>query len=201
MNQGGSRGLISGWLEYRGARQDLTGQKKLGLGGQVWKRQMKDEGTWKKWRTGVGAEKDRKACRVSCGRLAENLYSLKYSPKTSAAQYFHCSKYQWKALAKASTSFHCWLIQLTAACRGFSYSISPYGLDRAVTVWPLSATPAVDYRSSGGFDWVSKNLKQSYICTVMLKDHYWDNTSTPKLCDFRIQAACLTWVLLSYYRP
>lgn len=37
---------------------------------------------------------EKPACRVSCGRLADNLDSLKYSPKTSAAQHFHCSKYQ-----------------------------------------------------------------------------------------------------------
>lgn len=104
-NQGGSRDLISGLSGVQRSETRPYRAQKLGPGGQVWERQMKDEGMWKKGRTGVGAEKGRKACHVNCGKLAENLYSLKYSPKTSAAQYFHCSKYQWKALPKASTSF------------------------------------------------------------------------------------------------
>lgn len=169
--------------------------RKLGPGECIWRRQMKDEGMWKKQRTGAGAEKGRKACHVSYERPAENLYLLKYSPKTSAAHYFHCSKHQWKALPKPSTSSQCWLIGTTAAGCSSSYCISPCGRSaQPITTGPLWVTLVAGYRSSGGFDCVSKSQVIPDTRSNINRPHYWHDISTPKSCHFRIDGARETWV-------
>lgn len=125
----------------------------------------------------------KKACHVSWERLAETLHSLEYSPKRSAAQYFHCCKHQWKAVLKASTSFQGWLIGMIAAF-SYSHSLNPAALDSPVTAGSVRVPLAADYRSSRGCACTSKTSSNEHRDDAKIPPLRQDKH--PKIMEFQI---------------